>query len=325
MAPKVSNQHAKGSSSTTSKAKGKDYTRKATPKQPLGIPERLKRLFTSLCAQIDGGHYSNAIKTCDKILRLEPKDPDAKQTKLFLLLQTEQYDAALSLIDHDGENPSHAFETAYSLYRLQREAKAKDIVQSIKDDEDVDNRGVVHLEAQLSYREGSYDTALQLYNELLDTAEPGSEEHSDILINLQASQQHLDFINTGFLHSLDSLPTAVTSTIETNPPPTQVNTQVTAALASLTRDTAERVHPAEKKVRKSRVPAGVIPGVTPPPDPERWLKKIERSMFGQGKRRKGPGGGGGGATQGSASVESAPAVSSPSHTKPSAIKGKKRK
>jgi signal recognition particle subunit SRP72 len=48
----------------------------------------------------------------------------------------------------------------------------------------------------------------------------------------------------------------------------------------------------------SRVPKGVIPGVTPPPDPERWLKKSERSTFSQGKKRRGVGGVGG-ASQGS--------------------------
>jgi signal recognition particle subunit SRP72 len=53
----------------------------------------------------------------------------------------------------------------------------------------------------------------------------------------------------------------------------------------------------------SRVPAGVIPGVTPVPDPERRLKKSQRSTIGQGKKRKGISGGGG-ATQGSASVDS---------------------
>lgn len=37
-------------------------------KKPLSVNERLKRLFTSLCAQIDGGHFKNAIKTCDKSL-----------------------------------------------------------------------------------------------------------------------------------------------------------------------------------------------------------------------------------------------------------------
>jgi len=45
---------------------GKRSTGKGEHKQPLPLPERLKRLFTSLCAQIDGGHFQNAIKTCDK-------------------------------------------------------------------------------------------------------------------------------------------------------------------------------------------------------------------------------------------------------------------
>jgi signal recognition particle subunit SRP72 len=38
------------------------------PKAPLPVDEQLKRLFNSLCAQIDGGHLPNAIKTCDKSL-----------------------------------------------------------------------------------------------------------------------------------------------------------------------------------------------------------------------------------------------------------------
>ena len=44
----------------------KTARQKAAPKQPLPVADRLKRLFTSLCAQIDGGHFANAIKTCDK-------------------------------------------------------------------------------------------------------------------------------------------------------------------------------------------------------------------------------------------------------------------
>ena len=81
--------------------------------------------------------------------------------------------------------------------------------------------------------------------------------------------------------------------------------------------------PAPKKVRMSRIPAGVIPGVTPAPDPERWLKKSERSTFGQGKKRKGPSGAGG-ATQGSASVDIPVAqISHPSKT--GGGKGKKKR
>jgi signal recognition particle subunit SRP72 len=55
----------------------------------------------------------------------------------------------------------------------------------------------------------------------------------------------------------------------------------------------------QKPPRKSRVPKGVIPGVTPPPDPERWIKKSERTKVeGHGKKKKG-----GGATQGSTGAE----------------------
>jgi signal recognition particle subunit SRP72 len=35
-------------------------------KTVLSETEQLKRLFRALCAQIDGGHLVNAVKTCDK-------------------------------------------------------------------------------------------------------------------------------------------------------------------------------------------------------------------------------------------------------------------
>lgn len=119
----------------------------------------------------------------------------------------------------------------------------------------------------------------------------------------------------------------MTKSIESNPPPTQPSTHLAATLASAS-VSSELVKPAdlEKKTRMSRVPAGVVPGVTPLPDPERWLKKSERSTFNQGKRRKGPGGGGG-ATQGSANVEiAAPSTgSTASHSTKSGSKRKPRK
>ncbi|KAF8161511.1 hypothetical protein B0H34DRAFT_796291 [Crassisporium funariophilum] len=328
MAPKVATRKP---TVPTHRRNWKDH--KATPKQPSSVPEQLKRLFTSLCAQIDGGHFANAVKTCDKILRLEPKDADARQTKLFLLLQTEQYSAALDLIDSDEDQNHHAYERAYSLYRLQHESEARNVLQAINDEADsADTRGLMHLEAQLayqSYREGSYQDAFDLYNQLLDNAEPNSEEHSDVLTNLQASQKHLDFINTGFLHALDALPRSITSTLETAPPPVR-QPAAAATLASAPPISVpienSSTTPMAKKVRMSRVPAGVVPGVTPPPDPERWLKKSERSTFGQGRRRKGPSGGGG-ATQGSASLDAPPVqTGATSHASKSAAgKGKKKK
>ncbi|KAK7691524.1 hypothetical protein QCA50_004923 [Cerrena zonata] len=295
-------------------------TLKKTSKQPLPTSEKLKRLFNSLCAQVDGGHFSNAVKTCDKILHLVPGDTDALQTKLFLLLQTERYKDALALIDGDA---NYVFEKAYSLYRLHKEDEVTEVLGSLKKVKGEDDRGVTHLEAQLNYRQGSYQKAFDLYNELLDTTEPDTEEHSDILTNLEAAQKHLDFINQDYLRSLDVLPASLTSTIESAPPPPppQPSSALQAASSSAPFDEQKRPV-APKKVRVKRVPAGVVPGVTPPPDPERWLKKSERSTFHAGgghKKRKG----GGGATQGV--VESVHPSSSGGSTPGGKGKGKKKK
>ncbi|KIP08706.1 hypothetical protein PHLGIDRAFT_104050 [Phlebiopsis gigantea 11061_1 CR5-6] len=308
MPPKPVSNRAPAQKQTKSRVK-----KTTARKQPLPAGERLKRLFTSLCAQIDGGHFENAIKTCDKILKIEPEDKDALQTKVFLLLQTEQYGAALSLTD---SNETYVFEKGYSLYRTNQEADALKALEVTKKNKGDDDRGVLHLEAQLAYREGSYQAAFDLYTQLLDTSDPSSEEHADILTNLEAAQKHLDFIDSGHLRALDELPTSISNNLESAPPPQPPSAAATVTSAIALQET--NVSKKEKSVRLKRVPKGVVLGVTPLPDPERWLKKSERSTFGTGgKRRKA----GGGATQGS--VESAPPA--PSQGSKSAGKGKKKK
>jgi signal recognition particle subunit SRP72 len=82
------------------------------------------------------------------VLRLAPADEDALQTKLFLLLRTDQYDSALDLISARPDVSEHAFEQAYSLYRLHRELEAREILSTIRNEE-TEHRGALHLEAQL--------------------------------------------------------------------------------------------------------------------------------------------------------------------------------
>lgn len=126
-----------------------------------------------------------------------------------------------------------------------------------------------------------------------------SEEYSDILTNLRASQKHLDFINTDYLRALDGLDSDVTGSLEQAPPPVppsllNVTGLGVTASASKTGDVG-REQAAVRGVRLRRVPKGVVPSVTPPPDSERWLKKSERSTFQQARGKKKVGGG---ATQG---------------------------
>ena len=131
----------------------------------------------------------------------------------------------------------------------------------------------------------------------------------------------MEFVNTGFIRALGALPTSITANLESAPPPPQPLSAIAAALGGSNEasgDSPSDPIKKPKKVRMRRVPAGVIPGVTPPPDPERWLKKSERTTtLAGGKKRRG-GGGGGGATQGSTNVEG-PAA------KPAVHKGKKKR
>ncbi|KAI4519300.1 hypothetical protein K525DRAFT_241411 [Schizophyllum commune Loenen D] len=281
----------------------KSKKKAATAKPPLSEPERIKKLFNSLVAQIADRHWKNAIKTCDKILKLDPNDADALQAKIYAMMEADQHAGALDIL-----GPQHQYERAYSLYKLQREAEARDILDTITPQDD---RSVLVLRAQICYREGDYATACDLYNQLLDQPEL-ADEQEDILNNLHAAQQHLDFITSGFLAALGRLPNA--GDLESAPPPAPPRPRAELLVASTSTATAAGTSPsigtpskpttaskpsgssapiAPRKVRARRVPKGVVPGVTPPPDPERWLKKTERSTYHAGKKR-----GRTGATQG---------------------------
>ena len=146
----------------------------------------------------------------------------------------------------------------------------------------------------------------------ISTIQELADEQEDILNNLHAAQQHLDFITSGFLAALGRLPNA--ADLESSPPPAPPRPQAELLVASTSTATAAGTSKpttvsqptttpqlptgssapiAPRKVRARRVPTGVVPGVTPPPDPERWLKKTERSTYHAGKKR-----GRTGATQG---------------------------
>lgn len=88
------------------------------------------------------------------VLLLEPNDPEALQTKLALLLHTDQHASALALSETliQGEQQatfSLLFGKAYALYRLNREPEAHDVVLDIKPMGEYEERGVMHMKAQI--------------------------------------------------------------------------------------------------------------------------------------------------------------------------------
>jgi signal recognition particle subunit SRP72 len=47
------------------------------------------------------------------------------------------------------EVPNHQYEKSYCLYRLNKESEAESILKQLQENVDVDQRGVMHLEAQI--------------------------------------------------------------------------------------------------------------------------------------------------------------------------------
>ncbi|CAE6388539.1 unnamed protein product [Rhizoctonia solani] len=285
----------------------------AASKKPKPAEVRIKQLFGSLCAQIDGGHLANAIKTCYKILRLTPDDTDVIQTKLFLLLQTDQYARALDIVNTlSSGSDSRQLEKAYLLYRLHKEKEAKAIVDQAKG-KGASEGGFAHLDAQIAYRLGDYTASKEIYDRIIDEGELNAEEQNDITINLTAVQSHIDFLQSGFYDSLRTSGVNV-SQLEDAPapaPPTAASTLPITVAQKDPVDEAITSAPAPVKgPRKGRLPKHVVLGVTPMPDPERWIKKRERTYvtFAQGRKGKGKGKREGATAGYSQGVSVAPAV-----------------
>ena len=108
------------------------------------ISQTRSRHAIKVCLSLSNTHV--VFDNLGSVLRLVPDDRDAKQTKLFLLLQTERYNDALALLEPSDE--SSAFERTYSLYRLQQLDEAAQLLGKVKQRHEHD-RGALHLEAQL--------------------------------------------------------------------------------------------------------------------------------------------------------------------------------
>lgn len=201
------------------------------------------------------------------------------------------------------------------MYKLGKQEEALDFIQANKeageDVGDAQGRGLRLLEAQVvrrsarraqasingaqHYRLEAYQTAHDIYEELLDTAEHDAPEYADLETNLAACRAHLDFVSSipSRLSALsDSLPSVATleatplhalmaSNASSKPLATRSNPRPPFSATS-TQAKKKKKKPREKHARPTKLPAHIAalaPEQRPPPDPERWLPQSERSNW----------------------------------------------
>ncbi|TIC00206.1 hypothetical protein E3Q17_02240 [Wallemia mellicola] len=165
--------------------------KKLPPKEEKSKEVRIPKLYKRLYSQITNGYYKNALQTTSKLLNLEGNNDELIKTKLFLLLQLDSYNQALSLT----ENSSFDFEEAYTNYRLKKNTSTSS----------GNDRKWSILQAQLAYRQADYQSAINLYQSLLSDLDPNDDEYHDIETNLKAAKESLDFHSHGYLTAIEEL------------------------------------------------------------------------------------------------------------------------
>lgn len=135
--------------------------------------EAVEQLFARLESHIRNGQTKKASKTIDEILKVVPNDPDALRSKVVLLIDQGNTEAALRLIDSSSDFLSSgalSLERAYCLYR---QGKLEEAFQALGSIDPAREVARLLLEGQLHYRMGNYGAAIQAYDVLYSMAEDG--------------------------------------------------------------------------------------------------------------------------------------------------------
>ncbi|TIC16987.1 hypothetical protein E3Q13_02668 [Wallemia mellicola] len=214
--------------------------KKLPPKEEKSKEVRIPKLYKRLYSQITNGYYKNALQTTSKLLNLEGNNDELIKTKLFLLLQLDSYNQALSLT----ENSSFDFEEAYTNYRLKNTSTSSG-----------NDRKWSILQAQLAYRQADYQSAINLYQSLLSDLDPNDDEYHDIETNLKAAKESLDFHSHGYLTAIEELNVPPLDVLESNPAPfpenyNPQNTTVDLKSTTLVDNKSQKIEKQKQKRRQ---------------------------------------------------------------------------
>lgn len=137
-------------------------------------------LLGEIDALLKEENHKDALIKCDRVLKIAPNDADVLRIKLVCHIDQAQYTEALALLDSRADlSSSCAFERAYCLYSLHRNAEALAVLQ-----EGGDTSQHALLAAQVHYRLGGHSEAARLLREAAESAPPSAELNTNVLAAL---------------------------------------------------------------------------------------------------------------------------------------------
>jgi signal recognition particle subunit SRP72 len=130
----------------------------------------------------------DVLKTANEALKKSKGDISAQHVKVVALLKLERYEDALKAFDSDKLKSEAPLEYAYTLYRCNKLEDAQKVAKG------KDNRGLLHVAAQSSYRLEDFDSSSQIYKQL---GASESDESYDLRINSSAVDAQLEWSGSG--------------------------------------------------------------------------------------------------------------------------------
>ncbi|KAK4057731.1 hypothetical protein OIO90_001379 [Microbotryomycetes sp. JL221] len=261
-------------------------TTRGKPRATKTKPVDSARLYRSLHDQLDSGHLTKALKTCDKLLQLDPQDSLAWRTKVQLLISLDRFTKAIDLVNSNTNPLEQSFATfavVYCLYKTSRFQQAKDKLDRLAQSTTEDDRTALLLRAQVAYRMEQYELSRDEFQGLADTVDSGSPEHQDLQTNIAACEAHINFLERVPAHlsstaipSIDTLEQAPVGPLLQSHSKSKSTMATGAAVASTSKARQSTMTKPSKRAR-------ILPKTfdeSKEADPWRWTRMKERPGMG---------------------------------------------
>lgn len=159
-----------------------------------GPDAHISDLFTRLVQSTEDHAHKRTLKICDDLLKTSPGDLDAELCKVIALIELGRYADAVEFLTSDTTT-QHAFfrfEHAYALYKANRLEDALEMLDAFDptsaDGEGSDKDfGAEQLRAQLLYRTGKAEEAVELYQDLFERFPEKTKASATTAVNLTAA------------------------------------------------------------------------------------------------------------------------------------------
>ena len=145
-----------------------------------------KAYYIELSKLEKNGDFEKALKVCNKILNIDPKDETAFHCRMVCLMQVGKFEDALKQIRDTHFKVDLTFEESYCLYRLNKPEEALAIIE----ESGKKSEKIRELQAQIYYRMEMYQEAYDLYRDIMKNTNDDFEKER--LTNLQATAVYVE-------------------------------------------------------------------------------------------------------------------------------------